>query len=62
MKMLSDAEYVAAGGNQCPHCRSTKLKADRPTVEGVEAYQDVECLDCKRTWVEVFRLIGWSCG
>lgn len=61
--MMSDAEYVAAGGMKCPHCGSNNIEAVRNLdMEGTTCYQDISCGDCERTWIDVYKLIGWHAG
>ena len=60
--MLSDAEYVAKAGAVCPHCKSDRIKSGTVNHAGSELYQDVDCLACNESWVDVYQLVGWSCG
>jgi hypothetical protein len=61
--MMSDQEYVKAGGNKCPHCGSGQVSADSGVeVEGATAWQEVGCGDCQETWHDVYKLIGWQTG
>jgi hypothetical protein len=57
---MTDAQYVAQGGKECPYCRSDDIVAGEHEFGGAYAAQNVTCRSCGRTWVEVFELAGWS--
>jgi hypothetical protein len=58
---ISDLEYVADGGLKCPYCASTHVEAEcAPVVETREAWQDVACCDCGRTWRDWYSLEGYQ--
>lgn len=59
-QLLTDDEYTATGGNQCPHCHSTNVQGGRFDVESNVAWRDVECGDCNETWCDQFILVGWT--
>lgn len=49
--------YVRSGGIACPFCASYNIEGgDRETDDGVHT-QQVQCLDCKKTWTDVFKLV-----
>lgn len=55
-KIMSEVEYVAAGGTKCPHCQSHDIKAESPDFDGSQIYFDVSCNNCDATWTDVYRL------
>lgn len=51
--------YIALSGQRCPFCDSTQIQAGEMGVPNYDrAYQDVECLDCKKTWTDEYKLTG----
>jgi len=55
--------YVNSGGSSCPHCGSAALQRDN--ASGNDLRQDpevpfvrvaVQCLDCRRTWIDLYKL------
>ena len=58
---MSDSEYVRQGGLCCPHCKSKVIEATcAPVVETREAWQDVVCCACGRTWKDRYDLVGYE--
>lgn len=58
---LSEAkikEYVAKKGIHCPYCDSTDLSVGRIQPDEWTAWQDVECEDCGKSWIDDYALIG----
>jgi DNA-directed RNA polymerase subunit M/transcription elongation factor TFIIS len=62
MEKLTSAEYVAAGGIKCPHCKCENVMTLNGTVrhEGTELTQEVKCSNCGERWTEVYSLTGWE--
>ncbi len=60
MKVLTDKEFVAKRGGECPWCRSGNIEAGRREFDGAGASQEVKCLECEREWTEGYKLIGFS--
>jgi hypothetical protein len=50
------AEYLANGGVHCLFCRSENIEPDTIKMDGPNGRSEVQCLDCGRTWVDVYRL------
>jgi len=58
---MIDAEYAAGAGVSCPFCGSGDLEVlEGPQVDGACCWQEVECLDCHKTWRDVYRLVGYE--
>lgn len=58
---MSDAKYAAGAGVSCPFCGSGDLEVlEGPQVDGACCWQEVECLDCHKTWRDVYRLAGYE--
>lgn len=57
---MSREEYLAQGGTKCPHCESTHLVGGSVDVDRGNAFQEVSCLDCGRSWIDEYILTGWS--
>jgi Zn ribbon nucleic-acid-binding protein len=53
-------QFIAGGCAACPACGSEDLEERdfEPGETPVEAYRDVECLDCGRIWRKKFDLTG----
>ena len=61
--MMSDQEYVAAGGLKCPHCGEGDIEGNGGVeIEAGTAWQEVGCGNCQKTWIDVYKLIGWDAG
>ena len=48
--------YLQNKGNKCPHCKSDNIQG---AAAGWESDSDwasrvVECLDCKKTWTDIY--------
>ena len=62
-KPMTKKQYVGKKGIECPFCESSDLDPiDGPprTEEHGECWQEIECLDCHRTWRDVYRLVGYE--
>ena len=59
--MITQKEYLRHQGMICPYCRSAHISADMvPVVDGTVAEQEIECLDCNKTWRDRYRLTGFE--
>lgn len=61
MKPLTDEAYLENGTGCCPYCLSGDISGKSIEVDGTECRQEVTCLDCRRTWIDVYKLTGWVC-
>lgn len=59
IEQMTEAEYVAGGGQECPYCRSRDITAGSFDSDLDSAWQAVECLSCEKTWQDVYRLVGY---
>ena len=59
-RVMNSKEYVENLGSECPYCGSTQLVGGTVEVHHARAYQPIDCVDCKRSWVDVYKLIGYS--
>lgn len=50
-------EYVENGGQHCPYCGSTAIEGGKFDAEWKEAWSEVSCPDCGRTWQDEYRLV-----
>lgn len=60
MSNMTDAEYLATGGTQCPVCRATDISGGEVNVDAGSAYQVVTCGACGASWNDVYTLAGYS--
>ena len=56
---MTDAEYLATGGNACPHCRSSEVAGGGVQTDSEGATQEVGCQACGATWLDTYSLSGW---
>lgn len=60
MKQRTNEEYVAAS-HQCPYCGSDHVNGiGSLEVEGDNAYQDIQCLTCKKIYTDEYKLVGYT--
>ncbi len=52
------ADYVKAGGGHCPFCNLSNLYYGDFDYEAGGIEQQVECLDCRKTWSDEYTLSG----
>jgi len=57
--MMTDKEYTEFGGTRCPYCESLDLEHTMAWNDGIKYHQDVECMDCGRSWEDVYELKGY---
>ena len=57
---LTDAEYVAKLGTNCPVCQSTQLGGSSVDIDGGVASQDVYCKTCGASWNDTYTLTGYT--
>jgi TusA-related sulfurtransferase len=53
-----EQEYLAVKGTKCPYCSSRNIESLDQNSDGNEIWIKIECLDCKKTWVELYKLTG----
>ena len=59
MTLKQKQDYLNHAGQRCPHCNSTHITADTMAVpDGMETYQDVTCLECNKTWRDIYKLVS----
>ena len=55
--MLDKKDYIRNGGQMCLFCRGESLQGGFIHVEEGRAFQQICCLECERTWQDVYRLV-----
>lgn len=60
LQFLTDAEYVACGGGQCPHCHKDALHGGSWDSDAHGSTQEVSCLTCGAAWLDVYNLVGYT--
>ena len=58
-KLMTDLEYVQAGGVCCPICEGNDVSAGDREADADYIVQDVECENCGGSWKETYRLTGY---
>lgn len=59
-KFPKTGEMYAREPVKCPFCDSTDLDAGLIEIEGAEAFQKVNCLNCKEVWKDLHKLVGYE--
>ena len=57
---LTDAEYVAALGTNCPVCQSTRFDGRPVEIDGATASQAIRCRTCGARWIDTYTLTGYT--
>jgi hypothetical protein len=57
---MTQKEYIENSGGFCPFCYSGNLEADSIQADGKDAWCDVTCKDCHKTWRDVYTLTGFE--
>lgn len=57
---LTDAEYVATLGTNCPVCQSTQLEGSSVDIDGGFASQEIWCKTCGASWNDTYTLTGYT--
>ena len=50
-------KYLDAGGVLCPYCGSEDITAEPMESDGNEAWCDVSCKNCEKTWKDIYHLV-----
>lgn len=59
--MKTSKEYAALHGSHCPVCNSYNIRAGGAMgQDDAIVWQTAECHECGSTWVDQYRLIGYS--
>ena len=57
---LTDAEYVAVLGTNCPVRQSTQLGGGSVNIDGATASQEIWCMNCGASWTDTYTLTGYT--
>lgn len=49
-------KYLASDGTRCPFCESYDATGGQIEIDGSEAWQEVKCLACEKSWIDVYKL------
>jgi len=52
-------QYIIAGGNYCPYCRSPEVEQEDMLIldeEDTKVYRHMTCLTCIKDWTDVYFL------
>lgn len=52
--------YMRCNQKVCPHCGGTKITCEEFNSNGMQAWHDVECLECGTIWREFFSFSSWE--
>lgn len=61
-QLMTDAEYVAAGGEKCPFCGGADIQGGLDCKEGRHLYIQANCVTCGEIWTDAYTLTGYSTG
>lgn len=56
---MTQYEYLAAQGIQCPACRSREIDGMDVDMDGDGIVQSCECNACGATWTDQYTLVGY---
>jgi hypothetical protein len=56
----SPKEYADDDGMHCPFCGSYVMTSEGLEIDTIEITQKITCLDCKKTWCDVYHLAGYK--
>ena len=59
-KPMTNKEFLQHKGEVCPNCRSCNVDADTVDHDGSIGYGNCNCMDCGATWVDNWKLSGYS--
>lgn len=59
LQFLTDKQYVAVDGRQCPNCHKEALYGGAVEIDGGAAQQEVSCLTCGAMWLDQYKLTGY---
>jgi len=62
MAKLTNKEYCATGGNECPFCGSENLGGQDFYHGSGIIWQDIICRSCDKEWTDVYKLSGYEAG
>ena len=60
MERMTNEEYIANSGLNCPNCGSIIIIAEPVEVDGVSVWIPLHCKDCGATWNDVYTFTGYS--
>lgn len=55
-KITKQGRLKLAKNSQCVHCKSDQIEGGHVAVEAGEAWQYVQCLDCRQSWTEIYTM------
>ena len=59
MRKMTQKEFLK-DFNQCPNCRSKEVEGDSFEAGSRDAWQEVKCLSCGASWLELYTLSGYD--
>jgi transposase-like protein len=51
-------DYLKSVGTKCPYCKSENISTDPIDSDGSIGWANVRCLDCKKDWVDQWKLVN----
>ena len=55
--MMDKKDCIDKRGQMCPFCKGASLQGGFVQVEKGEAFQKMDCLECEKSWTDVYRLV-----
>ena len=52
--MMTQKQYHSKEGTLCPVCKSKQIEGGPATIDGNEAFQEMDCHECESEWVDYF--------
>ncbi len=59
-EIMTNEEYVEAGGLQCPYCKSDDIAGQSFDGEGRHVWSVIHCNECGADWMDIYTLTGFE--
>ena len=53
--ILQKKEYLEGPNYKCPYCGEIDIEGGFVEIDGNDALQEVSCLECSKTWTDVYK-------
>jgi len=58
--VMTNEEYIEAGGLLCPYCRSNGITGQGFDGEGRSVWSEIHCINCGADWMDLYTLTGFE--
>lgn len=60
MPNMTNKEYVAKCGNECPFCGGSEIQSSSPEFDGSSCWREAQCDSCGAEWQDIYELVGYE--